>query len=293
MKKRRAGNKRKYTINHDYFNKWSHDMAYILGFWFTDGYMHESRCEISITQHKKDKYLLEAILMRMGSNSPLRKHGKNSLQFHIFSQKITNAIKKYGGHQNKSYSIRFPKIIPKKYIPDFVRGCWDGDGCIWFVKRSKKKPRSSLNCSCQSSIVSASRFFIYDLLKILRKEIGGFRGRVRHVNNCYVLEAGVNDTIRLREFLYKGLLDGSLFLKRKYKKFIVSGEIRPSSHDIEFISYKKAKEVIAKLKIKNRGDWQKYRAENNIKNIPCDPEKTYKECNGRGWIAFFDKRCLI
>jgi len=32
-------NKRRYLLNEKFFDKWSSEMAYILGFWFADGYM--------------------------------------------------------------------------------------------------------------------------------------------------------------------------------------------------------------------------------------------------------------
>ena len=52
----------KYTINEDFFKTWSDDMAYILGFIWSDGCMHGGDdYAISITQHKKDKYILKNI----------------------------------------------------------------------------------------------------------------------------------------------------------------------------------------------------------------------------------------
>lgn len=35
------GQLKKYTVNHNFFKKWSRDMAYVLGFWWADGYIRK------------------------------------------------------------------------------------------------------------------------------------------------------------------------------------------------------------------------------------------------------------
>lgn len=263
---------RKYKVNDNYFKKWSEDMSYILGFWFTDGYMHEKLGTFSITQCQDDKYLLENILKKMDSNYPLGRHGENNYVFKITSHEILKDIKKYGGHQRKSHNIKFPTMIPKKYLPDFIRGLWDGDGCICWQKKEK--------CYV-SSFVSASKCFVYDLLGILRREILDFKGTIGFYNNVYVLSVGVNDTRRLRDYLYGNINDKSLFLKRKCNKFKLSGDIRVASFNKKFLAYERAQKIIQKIGIKRYREWRKYRSENKINNIPSCPENTYKN---KGWV---------
>ncbi len=263
---------RKYVVNDDYFKKWSSDMAYILGFWFTDGYMHEKLGTFSITQHYQDKYLLEDILKRMESNYPLAHHGDNNWVFKITSHEIIRDIKKYGGHQRKSHNIEFPKMIPKKYLPDFIRGLWDGDGSVCYQKNEK--------CYV-SSFVSASKTFIYNLLDILRIEIPSFKGTI-HLYNCsYIISVGVNDTRRLRDYIYKNITDNSLFLKRKYEKFIGGGLIKIASFNLEFLNYGDAQKFVREKGIKKYKEWRKYKKDHNVVNIPANCEVIYKD---KGWI---------
>ncbi len=68
--RKRHENCRKYKVNEDFFKTWSHDMAYVLGLWFTDGYICNARKRyiFGITLHKNDEYLLQEILKRMCSN---------------------------------------------------------------------------------------------------------------------------------------------------------------------------------------------------------------------------------
>jgi len=71
-----------------------------------------------------------------------------------------------GAGYNKSLTSIFPKV-PAKYLPDYIRGLWDGDGCIYFNNHQK---------SFQSVFVSGSRIFIKKLLLCLKNNIVGFRG---------------------------------------------------------------------------------------------------------------------
>jgi len=159
------GGDRKYKVNDNYFKHWSHNMAYVLGFWWADGYMYEKNNVFSITQHKNDKYILEDILKEMDSDASIRKHYWNNYCFRISSKEIVKDLKLLGGHQKKSKTIDFPKGIPNEFLPDFIRGYFDGDGCITFQKNEK---------SYVSTFVSASKFFIYSLHNELKRSIRDF-----------------------------------------------------------------------------------------------------------------------
>ena len=39
--------------------------------------------------------------------------------------------------QNKSLTLQFPNFISDELMPHFIRGLFDGDGCIWNGKRKK------------------------------------------------------------------------------------------------------------------------------------------------------------
>jgi hypothetical protein len=273
------GSKRKYIVNDDYFKTFSHNMAYILGFFYTDGYINEYYDFFSISQHEKDRYILEGMLKDMNSNNPLLKSSSsNILSFSIFSSEIVKDIKRLGGHQAKSFTIQFPKnIIPKEFMPSFILGCWDGDGCI-----SKASYRKSYN----ASFVSVSENFIYGILETLRNEIYDFKGSISRYNRdndryIFMLHVGIYDTIRLRDYLYKNINKNSLYLKRKYDRFMSTGEIPP-----KFLSYKETQDIIQKEGIKSYFEYKKYIKENNIANMPYCPHYFYKNNGWVNWKAF-------
>ena len=55
-------------------------------------------------------------------------------------------LKNLGLYPNKSLTITFPNetILPKQYIYDFIRGYFDGDGCIMTSETSKHKLQISI-----------------------------------------------------------------------------------------------------------------------------------------------------
>ena len=137
---------RVYGVNDDFFKEWSHDMAYILGFWFADGCIYKR--EFHISQHEKDHALINKMASVMKSTYKISKsNSSNNLILWVTSEKIVSDIKKLGGKENKSLTCDFPEV-PKKYLPDFTRGFFDGDGSI--SARSYRKNRFEASITCGS-----------------------------------------------------------------------------------------------------------------------------------------------
>jgi len=262
--------KRRYFVNDDFFKIWSHDMAYVLGLWWADGWIGGKI--FSICLHEKDSYLLSNILCKMNSSYPVRTYGNYSV-FNIRSQEIIKDIKSLGGTERKSLTVRLP-IIKEGFFSSFVRGLWDGDG---YVHINKYKKRVS------SSVVSGSLDFINELSFELRKKINGLRGSISKSKNCncYTLSFSKNDTIMLRDFLYRG--DVGLKMERKYDKFVEAGNIKLFHSRYQW-DYLRAKKEVKKYGIKNSSEWQKLWMEND--KPPCLPYSVSKVYKGRGWISW-------
>jgi hypothetical protein len=225
--------RKKYSVYDNFFKGWTHDNAYVLGLWFTDGNT-DGKAMFSICQNENERPLLEKISSVMRSNYPIypicRHHGHRSIV--IRSQVLVKDLLKKGGKANKSLDIKFPSHIPKKYLPDFIRGCWDGDGSIYYTKSAG---------AYGSSLSSGSKRFIFKMRKILRKNItdlvGGIyddfrkKGKImpngkkmKKDSHTYSLKFSSNDTRRLGNFMY--LSPSDLKIERKYKKFLLAGPVR-------------------------------------------------------------------
>jgi hypothetical protein len=72
----------------------------------------------------------------------------------------------------------------------------------------------------RSSYVSGSCKMIYSLHNILKKNIEGLGGSITRIGNAYQLCFAKNDTLRLKEFLYKNITKSTLMLRRKHKIFM-------------------------------------------------------------------------
>ena len=128
------------------------EKAYWLGFIFADGYI--SSCK----ENKKPNYQFE-ISLKADDVSHLKKF--NTFMQHIYNNVKISTVKcgnveckrcrwsvrnkhlwetlnSYGCTPNKSLTLQFPKeefFVDKKLIVDFIRGYWDGDGCITYLNK--------------------------------------------------------------------------------------------------------------------------------------------------------------
>ena len=200
-------NCRLYVLDENFFSQWSPDMAYVLGFWWADGCMKDHR-RFSIYQHQKDSYLLYNILDVMGSNYPVHNDKRHCCYIEISSFKLCNDIVNLGGTTKKSLTIQFPNV-PEIYLRDFIRGLFDGDGCITYDKNSKKY---------MSYISSASPRLLRNLQFRLREtaKIDG------HINNQISIKFNASDTIKMGQLMYYENMNKSLMMIRKHEKFMLA-----------------------------------------------------------------------
>ena len=177
-------------------------MAYVLGFWFADGYMrHEKSYRIVFTSN--DDEILFKIRQSLSSNNLIKsKKSDDSKDLIIFSKRLYDGLLKLGGKRAKSRSIVFPKI-PDEYLSDFIRGYFDGDGSVFHVTYMHTKIKR-LRTELRSNFTSGSINFLeqlqnilFDKLGLTKKKIGSFNdGRSRKLGYA------TYDTIKLLKFMY-------------------------------------------------------------------------------------------
>lgn len=201
-----SANSRKWNINQDFFKTWSSDMAYIFGFWCADGCIYGGKM-FDITIHNKDKYILKRIAEKLGYEGSLYDCvDRQACRLNFSCVVIYNDLVALGGKENKSMDLEFPQV-PKEYLPDFIRGYFDGDGCIMRLKGGR----------INSAFTCASSAFLTKLHTILKKEAGIIGGS--YDKTSYSLKFGKKDSLKLGEYMYKN--NPELFLLRKKDKFIL------------------------------------------------------------------------
>lgn len=202
-----------FDINENFFSGWSHKMAYVLGLIITDGCISETG---TVSLCINDKELLEKVKKVMGSehNITASRHQKGLHYFHFTRERMTKDLGRFGILPRKSLIVKFP-AVQEEYLPDFIRGVFDGDGSVFFDKRRPKFP-------LRSKFVSGSEDFIEGLQKSL--EYLGMPVRTIYKQKTkngwsYMFIYDHKDSIKLFNILYKNVQNG-LFLERKYKRFL-------------------------------------------------------------------------
>lgn len=235
-------------LNENFFLTWSKEMAYVLGGLYTDGNLfHDTkRGTYRIVMAQKQPELLNKVLKLMDCDARLRHRKKSGITgevyfFDIQQKKVYSDLINLGLSPNKSKTIEFP-IIPSEFVRHFIRGCWDGDGSIFFYQNR-----------LEASYVTGSKKFIERLVQELNN-IGisrrDFSYRIEKGNkrvllpitevmrsnypdgkfplvihedkraNAYYIKVRTREDIeKLFHYFYDGV-DESMYLSRKYKKFV-------------------------------------------------------------------------
>lgn len=184
-------------------------MAYILGLWFADGCIYGGKM-FDITLHAKDKYILKRIAEELNYEGSLYDYvDRQAARLNFSCVVIYNDIISLGGSERKSLTAKFPEI-PEEYLADFIRGYFDGDGCIMRLKNNR------LN----SAFTSGSKDFLNTLWAILKDKAGVEGGS--YDPSSMSIRFGKKDTIRIGKFMYKN--NPELFLQRKKQKFVFKEE---------------------------------------------------------------------
>lgn len=205
LSQRQSQNARKYNINQDFFKTWSNDMAYLFGFWCADGCIYRNKL-FDITVQKKDKYILKrfAELLHYEGNI-LDYVDRQACRLNFSCKVIYDDLIALGGKECKSLDLSFPNV-PHEFLPDFIRGYFDGDGSVYNVQGG----RLNLAFAC------GSENFIQELQNVLRKyaHVDGGSYDKAHMKLTY----GHRDSLKIATFIYN--TSSNLFLERKKAKFL-------------------------------------------------------------------------
>lgn len=139
-----------------------------------------------------------------------RVNRSNQYRLQVKSRRLSTALEKIGCVPRKSLILKFPstKIVPKNLQHHFIRGYFDGDGCISIPTKEPWKVAVSL-CGSYS--------FIEVLKYILSKKCGVALVKTATRGKIYVITYGGRINVKsIQKYMYK---DCKYFLKRKYNKF--------------------------------------------------------------------------
>ena len=201
----------KYEYNTNVFLDKSEYCYYFLGFIYADGCLTNGYLSINI--NNKDIEILERFKTYLNTKKPIYHIEKtNSILFSFKNKKIYETLINYGLTPRKSLITTFPDNIPDDMVHHFIRGYFDGDGCISIINRKTIK-------GLKINIVGTYEF-LNSLQKILITKIGITPKKISQITsnkNTYQLNfKSKSDVLKFKEFIYNG---STIFLNRKKEVF--------------------------------------------------------------------------
>ncbi len=115
-----------YYMDEPFLDKWSPELAWLLGLLFADGHIGTDRSRTMLTA--KDTKFLEQVRDLLKSNFRIE-YAATTPQLIINRMDRVEKFERYGITKSKTYTATFP-FVPIEFIHHFVRGFLDGDGCI-------------------------------------------------------------------------------------------------------------------------------------------------------------------
>jgi hypothetical protein len=223
----------KRTKNEKYFQTWSIEMAYFLGFICADGHLATHRNMLSIQLHTKDKYILENFknFLNYDGNIYLRKN-LPSANLWVVSKEITQDLMNFGLTRHKSQELKWIEQIPEEFVTHFVRGYFDGDGHIGLAQAHNPN-----NKNLVVKLVSTLPF-IERLKSEFEKHYGSECGSIKNNDTYYeLIYTGSNHTKSFLDWIYKDSTEETR-LKRKfdiYNEFINKEDYLEQTVKVDFV----------------------------------------------------------
>ena len=197
----------------------SEESVYWFGFILADGNISKSNFTFELSLSAIDVEHLQKF-------NHFSKHNKNNVRigsikcgdkefqrcrWSITNKHLWNTLYSYGCVPNKSKILEFPKIMENsKYIRHFIRGYFDGDGCITYRKTDKElKPSISM---------LGTKMFLSKVKKILNS-LNIETSEVlfdKHKPETFTLNIHSKSCKDFLNFLYK---DSNIYLTRKFKRY--------------------------------------------------------------------------
>lgn len=210
------------SLNQDFFKTWTPEMAYVLGYFAADGCMlTNKRGGHFIEFTSTDRILLEHVKRVSGASHRIservRKHirCKTAYRLQIGSGEWYSDLLALGFTPRKSNTLTFPEV-PELCLGDFVRGYFDGDGCVYFSKL-KYYDRAYKRWILLTLFTSGSRSFLESLHFRLRSH-GIEKGTIAKKARGFELRFSHRDSLALYQLMYDTAQVATTFLPRKREK---------------------------------------------------------------------------
>ena len=208
--------KRFFFFYEDFFNIIdTEEKAYWLGFLYADGYVYSHiGYTVELTLKKTDENHIHKFRNAVKYNGELEDKHIELNQKHFLAKRLTLCSKKmvqdliaHGCFQNKSLDLKFPtdQQVPKHLIHHFMRGYFDGDGCVTTARQGRDLRFEILGT--------------YEFLTMYEKTMNiNIKEPKQTKSKAFSVKHGGNLQVKkIYDYLYK---DATVYLERKRDIFI-------------------------------------------------------------------------
>lgn len=188
--------------------------AYWLGFLYADGCITKTHKTIRIDISSKDRAHVEKFREAIQYfSAPIKyRHNVDSVSISVNSKKMISDLCKLGCHEQKSLALTFPNEmqVPQNMVRHFMRGYFDGDGCI-----SITNPKRYIDCIIT---LCGTHKFCQKYQEIIDYAIRKTtHSKIKDTHNIMTITwHGAKQGVLIYHYLYD---DATIFLPRKEKIF--------------------------------------------------------------------------
>lgn len=208
-------------VDHSFFSNIDNELkAYLLGFFAADGCVYNSyrfglclaEQDIEIINLYKEAIYPEAYIKKV-HNTKGAVARQPQILLRISSTKIVKDLYRYGIGCRKTYSdMVVSDLIPKDLVRHFIRGYFDGDGCVSIHTKKSGNQSLRINISNGSNPILKSISSILESIKIV-----SYVNRRVSINEYFTLEINRKKSINIfYNYLYN---NSNFYLSRKLNKF--------------------------------------------------------------------------
>lgn len=206
-----------YSLDHNFFDVIDTEQkAYFLGLLYADGCVQATggSWRLRLGLHIKDQDSVAGLKEALAYDGPLHMT-KTRASLAVSSKRLGDTLIGHGCIPRKSLTLEYPSTVPENLSWHFIRGYFDGDGCLCISGRGA---RWTL-VGTEKFLTNASNFL----------SAIGVNCSIYPKKRVYILSVSGNKQISvLLDSLYR---DATFFMSRKYGKKIefnnLMADIRP------------------------------------------------------------------
>jgi hypothetical protein len=238
----------RYVYNEQFFHCIdTQEKAYTLGFFYADGCVTttpQHRAQIFL--HPRDEHIIATFRDFLCPSMPVKRYRpggtrpSGAVGCSFTNQRIVEQLIALKCTPRKSATLEFPtyEIVPEHLMPHFLRGYFDGDGCLFFSQRKAANPQTSIMFESSPLFVRGLQAYLWERLRIESQisarhpdcqsrslRIGGNRQVLRFLDYLYHGATVSLDRKRLRmlSFIeaYKPHMSSSTYFDQKTGHWVV------------------------------------------------------------------------